>query len=188
MFMTSTLGDYYNRMAILLAKMIHEGSYDAHTMVDGNLRYDPRKDDRFKYYLAERSKHKDADGNYIAKKGDHEYNLQRRRYLLTISQMNKEGELTNEKKLTEDSIIEKAYTHQERNSIKSYGDLMYGAYDKDSMAHINNTLAGIAFMQFLTYWPNKIKFWFGKRIEGEDSSLGTVKQATQGEGENKQLL
>ena len=56
---------------------------------------------------------------------------------------------------------------------------MYGAYDKDSMSHINKTLYGIAFMQFLTYWPNKIKFYFGKHVKGEDSQIGQVKQATQ---------
>ncbi len=37
MFMTSTVGDYYNRMAVLLAKMIKDGSYEVHRMVDGGL-------------------------------------------------------------------------------------------------------------------------------------------------------
>ncbi len=151
MFMTSTLGDYYNRMAILLAKMIHEGSYEAHYMEGKHLRYDVTKDKRFSKYLAERDNHKDKNGNYIEKKGDLEYNTQRRKYLLSMEQINKEGKLTNEKQLTEASLLHKAYSQQERNSIKSYSDLMYGAYDKDSQAHVGNTLAGIAFMQFLTY-------------------------------------
>lgn len=93
--------------------------------------------------------------------------------------MNIEGALTEEIKLTEKSLITKAYTHQERDSIKAATDQMYGAYDKDSMSHINKTLYGIAFMQFLTYWPNKVKFYFGKHIKGEDSKIGQVKQATQ---------
>lgn len=179
MFMTSTLGDYYNRMAILLAKMIKEGSYDAHSMVDGNLRYDVKKDKRFEYYFKHRESVKDAEGNYTIKKGDVRYNTQRRLYLLTIDQMNREGAVTNEKKLTEKSIIEKAYSHQDRDSIKSFSDQMYGAYDKDWQAQFGNTLMGIAFMQFLTFWPSKMKFWFGKTVDGKDSTIGRSRQQRQ---------
>lgn len=81
MFMTSTIGDYYNRLAMFLSKMIHEGVYDAHTLVDGKLVYDATKDARFEKYFAERKNHMNADGEYIPKKGDEEYNRQRRRYL-----------------------------------------------------------------------------------------------------------
>lgn len=102
--------------------------------------------------------------------------------------MNNEGKLTNETKLTEHDIIEKAYTHLERNSVKASTDMMYGAYDKDSQSHINNTLFGIAFMQFLTYWPNKVKFYFGKYIKGEDSPIGQVKQATQTDADGVEHL
>ena len=181
MFYTSTIGDYYNRNAMLLSKMIHEGTYEAHSIdpKTKELVYDPTKDARFAKYFAERDKHVDKNGNYITKVGDIEYNTQRRRYLWTINQMNTEGALTEETKLTEKSLITKAYTHQERDSIKAAADQMYGAYDKDSMSHVHKTLYGIAFMQFLTYWPNKVKFYFGKRIEGEDSKIGQVKQATQ---------
>ena len=180
MFATSTIGDYYNRLAMFLAKMIHEGSYDAHSLDENQkLIYDPKKDKRFSRYLAERHNHVDADGNFIAKNGDEEYNTQRRRYLWTIGQMNTEGKLTKKDQLTEHDLITKAYSHKERNSIKAQTDLMYGAYDKDAQAHINNTLFGIAFMQFLTYWPNKVKFYFGKKIDGKDSPIGQAKQATQ---------
>lgn len=177
MFMTSTAADYYNRMAILLSKMIKDGSYEAHSMVDGNIIYDVTKDKRYSYYLAEREKHKDKQGNYTAKKGDVKYNTQRNRYLLAIEQMNKEGAVINQKKLTEKDLIEKAYSQQERNSIKSYSDLMYGAYDKDWQAQFSNTLYGIAFMQFLTYWPNKMRLYFGKPIKAEDSPMGKITQA-----------
>ena len=157
MFMTSTVGDYYNRMAILMAKMIKDGSYDAHSMIDGELVYDPRKDKRYEKYLAERDQHKDKNGNYGPKKGDVEFNTQRNKYLLAIDQLNKEGAVTNEAKLTEKDMLYKAYTQQERNSIKSYSDLMFGAYDKDWQSQFNNTIYGIAFMQFLTFWPSKMR-------------------------------
>ena len=99
MFMTSTAADYYNRMAILLSKMIKDGSYEAHSLVDGALVYDVTKDKRYSYYLSEREKHKDKNGNYTAKKGDEKYNYQRNKYLLTIEQMNKEGAVVNQKKI-----------------------------------------------------------------------------------------
>ena len=89
MFATSTAADYYNRMAIMLAKMIKDGSYEAHSMKDNVLVYDPKKDKRFEYYLKERDKYKDKDGNFTNKKGDSKFNEQRSRYLLMVNQMNK---------------------------------------------------------------------------------------------------
>lgn len=151
MFTTSTAADYYNRMAILLAKMIKDGSYEAHSMKGNVMTYDPKKDKRFEYYLKERDNNKDKDGNYIPKKGDNKYNDQRNLYLLTIQQLNKEYTVVGRKPLKESDLIEKAYTQKERDSIKAFSDLIYGAYDKDSQAQFPNTLAGIAFMQFMTY-------------------------------------
>ena len=39
--------DYYNRMTILVAKMIADGSWDAYSVVDGKLVYDWKKDKRY---------------------------------------------------------------------------------------------------------------------------------------------
>ena len=189
MFMTSTKGDYYNRLAILVAKMEHEGSLEAHSLdKDGALVYDAFKDKRFSRYLAERHLNKDAEGNYIAKEGDVEYNTQRRYYLATIEQMNTEGTVTNEEKLTEESIIKTAHTIQERDSVKGSADLMYGSYDKETQFHFGNGLVGLALMQFLTFWPNKVRFWFGKRIEAEDSPMGKRVQMTQKGPNGPELL
>jgi hypothetical protein len=44
--------DYYNRMTIFVAKMINEGSLDAHSIDEnGNLVYDSSKDARYRAYL-----------------------------------------------------------------------------------------------------------------------------------------
>ena len=158
MFATSTGGDYFNRLAILLARMIKDGSYEAHSMKGNTLVYDPRKDKRFSYYLAEREKYKDADGNYTKKSGDSLYNEQRNLYLLMIEQFNSEYAIVGEGHLTEKDLIPKAYTLKERNSIKAMADRVYGAYDKDAQAQVNNKLAGIAFFQFMQYWPSKMQF------------------------------
>ena len=82
--------DVYHRMGLLIAKMIHDGSYEAHSYENGFLKYDPKKDKRFSYYLANRHKHKDKNGNYIPAQKDEEYNRQRNHYLLLMSMLNSE--------------------------------------------------------------------------------------------------
>ena len=189
MFTTSTAADYYNRLAILLAKMIKEGSYEAHSMEGNKLVYDPTKDKRFSHYLSEREKYKNDKGEYLPKKGDKLYNDQRNLYLLTIHQLNKESAVLGDKKLTEADLLTKAYTQRDRDSTKAMIDLMYGAYDKDSQAQLPNTLLGITFMQFMTYWPNKMKFWFGKPVDAEDSVIGKYEHAYRlDENKNKVML
>ena len=84
-------------------------SYEAHSMKDNVLVYDPKKDKRFEYYLKERDKYKDKDGNFTNKKGDSKFNEQRSRYLLMVNQMNKEYAITGGKQITEADLIEKAY-------------------------------------------------------------------------------
>ena len=137
MFAFNTIPDYYNRLAILLAKMIHDGSYEAHTLSeDGQLIYDPTKDKRFEYYFKNRDKYKNGD-LYIPANNDKEYNTQRQKYLLLISQLN--AEYSGTKKFTEDSYANKAYSEIERSSLKSFSDMVYGYYDKDAQAQSNNT-------------------------------------------------
>ena len=131
--------------------MISEGSYDAHSMKDNELVYDPTKDKRFEYYFQNRDKHKNEKGEFINAKGDVKFNEQRTRYNLLISEINKESEVSGNKRLTEADLVDKAYSIKERNSIKAFSDNMYGSYDKDTQNHFNNTLAGIAMMQFLTF-------------------------------------
>jgi hypothetical protein len=43
--------DYYNRMAIIVAKMLEDGSWDALSVKDGKLEYDWKRDKRY-YHLA----------------------------------------------------------------------------------------------------------------------------------------
>jgi hypothetical protein len=117
--------------------MIHDGSYEAHSLVDGELKYDPRKDERFSYYFDQRSKHL-KDGKYIPATNDKKYNHQRQLYLLLQSQLNQEYDYQG-KHLTENDLIDKAYSSVERNSIKSFIDMAYGYYDKDAQSHSHNT-------------------------------------------------
>ena len=153
MYACNTIPDYYNRMAIFLAISIHDGSYNAHSMTDdGNLVYDPTKDDRFSYYFKERSKHIDSKGRYIPKLGDEKYNTQRNLYLNLVNSLNKEDIMDpNAKQLDENSMVKKAYSEVERSSFKTMSDMAYGYYDKDASAQANNMWYGIIFMQFMQF-------------------------------------
>ena len=54
-----------------------------------------------------------------------------------------------------------------------------------------NTLLGITFMQFMTFWPSKMKFWFGKPTseDGSDSAIGKYEHAYRlDENKNKVYL
>lgn len=138
MYACNTIPDYFNRLSLLLAKMIHDGSYDAHSLVNGEFKYDPRKDNRFSYYLENRSKYKDDQGRFIPKKGDEKYNKQRNHYLLVMQQMNDEYAGEGGEQLTESDLITKAYSQTERQSFKTFTDMAYGYYDKDAQSQANN--------------------------------------------------
>jgi len=50
--------DYVNRLTLFVAKMVHDGCYDAHVMENGELKYNPTKDKRFQIYFAKREQYK----------------------------------------------------------------------------------------------------------------------------------
>lgn len=135
MYSTSTMPDYYNRLSLFLAKMIEEGSYEAHSLIDGYLKYDATKDKRFAKYFADRHLHKNNEGKYIPAKNDEEYNRQRNLYTLTMKELNENGTRFGSVELVEENdILPQAYSEKERLSFKSFIDTVYGYYDKDSQA------------------------------------------------------
>lgn len=171
LYMSNTTADYYNRLVILIAKMHNDGSYDAHYIDEsGEFKYDPTKDKRFSYYFANREKYKSGDF-YAAAKSDELFNKQRRHYLLHQSLLNKENI---EFKYSEKDLVRDAYSETERSSLKSFSDMAYGYYDKDAQAQVTNTWYGIAWLQFMQFWPGKMTMWFAKR--DENSPLGKIVQ------------
>jgi hypothetical protein len=143
-------------MALFMAKMIYDGSYDAHTLVDNELLYDPSRDKRFSYYFANREKHKDSKGNYLPAPKDEEYNKQRNLYILLVQQLNSDRAGLGEQ-YTEKDMVNQAYSELERNSFKSLTDTAYGYYDKDAQSQLHNTAFGVIFLQFMQYWPGKMQ-------------------------------
>lgn len=179
-----TYGDYYNRMAVMLAKMIHDGSYEAHSIKDGIFTYDPKKDKRFSYYLANREKYT-KNGEYVPATDDLKYNTQRRQYLLLVDQLNKEFRIEG-KHFTEKELVPQAYSSVERTNWKTLGDMTYGYYEKESKAQVNSFWWGMTFLQFMQYWPGKMKQWFAKPTEY--SPMGKIEQDFVIENGEKKLL
>jgi hypothetical protein len=123
--------------------MIHDGSYEAHTInEDGKLLYDPKKDKRFSYYFAERHKYKASDSSkfaYNSSKTDKKYNEQKALYDTILKEINEERKALGEELFNDGDIIDQAYSGIERNSFKSFTDTIYGYYDKDMTSEIHNT-------------------------------------------------
>lgn len=163
MYWFNNAPDYVNRMTLFVAKMIHDGCYDAHTIdKNGDFKYDPTKDKRFKKYFEKRKQYK-----YQFANNDQEYNDQRSLYITMLDDFNAENERLNLALLDEKTdLIPRAYTHKERESIKVFSDMAYGFYDHERSAMWKHTAIGSLFGQFLTYWPAKVKYYFGKESKG----------------------
>lgn len=160
---TSSAPDYMNRMSFMIAKMLKDGSYEAHTMKDGVLKYDWTKDKRFSVY---------AKGEAGKKEDSDLYDLQRSLYLKYIDDFNAEATDTSirDKALVEGDALPMAYTNTERESVKAFVNYMHGPYDKEEKILANSTFLGMLFMQFKTWMLSKKTQYFlspDKYIIGE---------------------
>ena len=158
MYWSNTAPDYVNRLALLLAKMEKDGCYKAHSLnEDGDLVYDPRKDDRFSHYLNKRESY-----GMKAHNTDEKFNDQRSLYLTTQELFNNEMLTSDDTILTEKDMLPAAYTNAERESIKTFSETAYGYYDHERSPLIKHLPLGIMFGQYMTFWPAKVKYYFGK--------------------------
>lgn len=148
-----TAPDYWNRMSIFLAQMIHDGTFDAHYIdkdSDGieRLKYDMEKDKRFDVYL----KYKDhAVPDSVKSVYEKQYGL----YIAMLRQFNVERERTGEPLYKVGDKFEMAYTVLQRESIKSFVDESFGYYDLETKAEWNKLWQGMLFKQFMTYLSAK---------------------------------
>lgn len=138
--------DTYHRMGILIAKMIHDGCWEAHTMVDDHLEYDFSKDARFDLLFKDTSD-----------KNSEEYKKQHALYTAMRLQFAKEGEI-----IEEGQPLPRAYTNQEANSIKSFAELCFGHYDKNTQMLAKKMFLGAMMLQFRTFISAKLEQWILK--------------------------
>lgn len=142
LFLTATAPDFLHRVSILVAKMMGDGCWDAHTLnAEGKLTYDFKKDKRFEHYITNDTSHKD----YLKEKS---------LYLKMIDEFNKQGY-----NLQEGDALPQAYTQTEASSIKNFGDLLYGHYDEESKSLFCDTFVGTFFMQYKTFLTSKLEMW-----------------------------
>ena len=180
MFAFNSLSDFYNRMSLFLAKMIEDGSLEAHRIINNKLVYDWKMDKRFNVY-SKGPKYKDNP----------DYDKQRGLYLSLMYDFNKQ-KLT-DKPLKEGDDLPQAYTYEDINSVKSFSNIIHGYYDKNDQIMFQHTWFGVAFMHFriwLTakkdqYLLSRNIYSIGERKQGKtpDGQLLWFKAGDNGESE-----
>lgn len=168
LYWANSIADRYNRMSLFVARMLQDGSFKAHSIIDGKLVYNWKKDKRFNVY---------SKGPTYS--NDPEYNKQRGLYLTLIREFNNQS-LT-EVPLKEGDALPQAYTYHDIKVIKDFSNLIFGYYDQDSRSMFQQTWFGVAFMQFRPWLKAKLDQMVLKRGE---YTIGTRKQGE----ENGQLL
>lgn len=154
-FTFSSRPDFYNRLTIFGAQMRHDGSWDAHKVINGKLKYDWTKDKRFDKFANE-------------DKSDLElYQQQRALYYEMCKQfVNEHTKYEDGTEFTytvgEKVKLPRAYTNQQAESYKSLSDDIYGYYSHEKKSLIHASLIGSLFMQFKTFWTGKKNQYFGK--------------------------
>lgn len=144
--------DYLNRMVLFVAKMNHDGCYDAYTLSDEKrLVYDWKKDKRFSLLAAE------------DKSNIEEYNKQKALYYSLIRQFNLEGyRKENGEQLNYSDDLPDAYTLQEIQTFKTFSDNIYGSYNKSTKAKYENTAIGRNFAFFSTWMNGMVDVYMKK--------------------------
>ena len=158
-FLTTTAPDYVHRMAVLKAYLDKIGATDAYVMDDdGVVRYHMEKDARwkilYKYKSKERFSANDRANVPVEKERD-EYDKAWIQYVESIEAWKKSRPT-----ITIGDDLPLALDPIQEMSMRSVSNNMYGAYDKDAQALVNQTLLGGAFFQFKTYGITRLIDWW----------------------------
>ena len=147
LYWTATAGDYFNRMCILIAKMKHDGCYDA-CSYDQGFKYNWTKDKRFSEFA--KNPNKDSTSPEFLK--------QQGLYVSMLREFNENGY-----DLKYGDPLPSPYTPLEITTIKTFADRMYGYYDHETRMQAEKTALGAIFLQFSTYLTaNKAKWMLPK--------------------------
>ena len=144
LFFLNQIPDFYHRMGILLAKMRHDGLWECHVLnEDGLLQYDFAKDKRF-----------DLLHDKTSDKTSIKYKEQLALYNAMKTQFEAEGF---DFSYQPEFYLPRAYTYQEATSIKSFSELCFGHYDKNTQMMAKHTFVGALFLHFRTYISAKLE-------------------------------
>ena len=131
--------DFLNRMTLFVAKCYKDGVYDAFSIENGRLKYDWRKDDRFKIY---------ASGNT----SDPKYAKQMGAYYNAVRAYNLDHP---EATIRYNEDLPMPYSFQEVEAMKNVANSIYGSYDRSTRAAYEHMAIGTFFGMFST-WMNGI--------------------------------
>ena len=148
LFLTASSPDFQHRMAILVAKMMGDGCWEAHSLDEnGNLVYDMSKDERFKIYLS-------------GDTSNEKYLYQKALYDAYLEEWNRIGYTKDDgTSLQEGDMLPQAYPPREGQRLKNHADLLYGHYDDESRSLLNDMFLGSLMMQYKTYVTAKMEQW-----------------------------
>lgn len=168
-----TAPDNDNRMVIVVAKMLSDGTFNAFEIKNNQLVYNPTKDERFTYFFANRNNDKNMlnDKKYIQQKSLYEY------YLTAFNDFG--HSIAYSKNPKDWGMIPDPYTTKQISSLKEQIGMMYGFYN-----HEERDLAAFAswkrfYLQFMTWLPGELRRYFAS---GKESSVGKVAHLTDVEG------
>lgn len=134
--------DFLNRMSLFIAKAMEDGVLDAWSVVDGELKYNWRKDKRFSLLVNK------------SNKNNPEYKKQQALYMLCIKEWNRDHP-DPEQQLNYADDLPSPYSNQEILAIKQVADNIYGSYDKMTRSMGDFTAVGVFFGMYTT-WMNGI--------------------------------
>lgn len=152
LYATMRRPDYLNRMTLFVAKLKHDGVWDAMDIdkETGEIKYNWRKDKRFSVF---------ASGKDTSSE---EYKKQMGLYYSRIMQYNQDHP---ENPIGFKDDLPEPYSLKEIESIKNVSDSIYGAYDKSERAMWENQAIGVLFGQFTTWVNGVVANYFAKSFE-----------------------
>lgn len=158
LFLTATSPDFFHRMIVLVGKMMADGTWDTYGFAEddpdgnGELKYDVMKDPRFEKFTK------------IKDENDPEYWQQKAMFEQYVNEFNKAGFIDeNGKKLTVEPdengnyYLPRPYLQREVDTFKNYADMLYGHYDEESKAMVNDTFLGAFWLQYKTFVTAKVE-------------------------------
>lgn len=137
LYMMLSAGDWMSRGQVMIAQMLKDGTWNAHSVVDGKLVYDETKDERLNG-----TKLDPAKGRALK-----EFTMK---------------ELADQGIRSVDGRLPQAYGSSESNYMRNLADSAFGGYDRDSRANFNFVAFGKLVGLFRNWLPARMNALFDR--------------------------
>lgn len=182
LYLNTIAPDSFNRMIIFVAKMMADGTFEAHTLNSqtGKLEYNMDKDERFEYFWKNRDRDMQTDRKWVD---------QKELYIIKMQQFaaegwtNPDGSPLSWGQDGKFDPLPRAYTSQESDSIKEQIGLIYGYYGHEERANMQKGWWWTMYTEFMTFLPAEIRRYFangntktsiGKTVHQKDPISGKL--------------